>query len=215
MRLGNEEIGELVGGERHKLPLFFMAGAVFLLGIGGAIWQRENAKGEEAQNIIFEAGEREDAKAETQNMFVDVGGAVRSPGVYELSSGARVKDALVSAGGLAEDADREYVSKSMNLAMVVVDGAKVYVPGVGERGRGRDAGIDLENGNVMGEYNVAKLININSAGRGELESLKGIGEVRAGEIIAERPYQRVEELVEKGVLGEGTFEKIKDQIAVY
>jgi len=58
-------------------------------------------------------------------------------------------------------------------------------------------------------------ININTASEAQLDTLYGIGPVRAGKIIANRPYSSIEELVSKKVLGESTLEKIKDQITVY
>ena len=59
---------------------------------------------------------------------VDVKGAVKSPGIYDLPVGSRVNDAVQKAGGLTEQAD----SKSLNLAQKVSDEALVYVPAKGE-----------------------------------------------------------------------------------
>ena len=51
-----------------------------------------------------------------------------APGVHELPPGSRVVDAIDAAGGLAADAD----GARINLAAPLVDGARVYVPAVGE-----------------------------------------------------------------------------------
>ena len=56
--------------------------------------------------------ERSSSQTETQKMFVDIKGAVKNEGVYELSNGSRVTDVVKLAGGFTEDADK----KSVNLA---------------------------------------------------------------------------------------------------
>lgn len=58
----------------------------------------------------------------------------------------------------------------------------------------------------------AALIDINRAGKHELMSLKGIGEVRAQAIIRERPYARKDELVQKGIVPLSVYDDIKDRI---
>lgn len=67
---------------------------------------------------------------------VDVKGAVKSPGIYDLPVGSRVNDAVQKAGGLTEQAD----SKSLNLAQKVSDEALVYVPTKGEESASQQAG---------------------------------------------------------------------------
>ena len=74
-------------------------------------------------------GSVEDADA-GELVVVDVAGAVASPAVVELDAGSRVADALDAAGGLAADAD----ISSLNRALRVTDGMKIYVPRIGEGG---------------------------------------------------------------------------------
>ena len=59
---------------------------------------------------------------------------------------------------------------------------------------------------------VSRLVSINNSSTSELESLKGIGEVRAKEIISNRPYQDLYGLVESGVLSEDLFNKLENQL---
>lgn len=139
-------------------------------------------------------------KNDTSHIVVDVRGAVVSPGVYELPLEARVQDALIIAGGLAEGADRNFVSKSINLAQKIQDGSKVYIPFIGET--------------VAGVSTQTTGININTASESELDTLSGIGPATASKIIENRPYQAVEDLVSKKVIGQKTFEKIKEKITV-
>ncbi|MBI3954481.1 helix-hairpin-helix domain-containing protein [Candidatus Collierbacteria bacterium] len=140
-------------------------------------------------------------------IFVDVQGAVIKPGVYEFNKGARLKDALIMAGGLAAEADREYVAKMVNLAEKVEDGMKIYIPREGGRG---------STPNELGaSVDQIGLVNINTAGVAELDGLWGVGQARVEAIVAGRPYKKVEDLVEKGVLPKNVFERNKDKLTVY
>jgi competence protein ComEA len=58
----------------------------------------------------------------------------------------------------------------------------------------------------------AKLIDINSATKAELDALPGIGSARADAIIKGRPYKAKDELHEKGIIPKAVYDKIKDQI---
>jgi len=136
-------------------------------------------------------------------IYVDVGGAVIKPGMYQLEGGARVNDGLVVAGGLAGSADRDWVSKNLNLAMKLVDGQKLYIPQENEV---------ISNGQGQ---TLSGLININSASVAELDRLWGVGEATAKKIIDGRPYGSVEELLTKKVVKTNVYEAIKDEVGVY
>ncbi len=140
----------------------------------------------------------------------DISGAVVKPGVYSLDSEARVQDLLVVAGGLAENADRDWVDKFVNLAARVVDGSKLYIPEVGEYQQQSEATVLSAQ-----EEKPPRFININLATANELETLPGVGEVTATKIIDNRPYGSIEELLEKKIVNKSTFAKIKDKISVY
>lgn len=148
---------------------------------------------------------KNDKKENGHKVVVDVGGGVVAPGVYELPSDSRIKDCLVAAKGLSLNADRNWVQKNINLAELVKDGQKIYIP-------------TTENQQGEGYANSDssfKKISINSAGISELDTLKGIGAVRAQQIIDGRPYRDVDELVTKGVLSKTVLEGIRDQLSVY
>jgi DNA uptake protein ComE-like DNA-binding protein len=57
-----------------------------------------------------------------------------------------------------------------------------------------------------------QLIDINTASEEELRSLKGVGDIRAANIIRNRPYQRKDELVQKKIIPEAVYAGIKDKI---
>lgn len=140
---------------------------------------------------------------------IDVEGAVVRPGVYSIAQNGRVQDALVASGGLAASADRVWVAQHINLAGKLGDGMKVYIPQAGEvlttSGGGMSTGTD-----VLGSS--TSQIDINSATSDQLDSLPGVGPVTAQKIISNRPYSSVDDLVNKKVVTQKVFDKIKDQI---
>ena len=139
-------------------------------------------------------------------IVIDIEGAVNKPGVYELGINSRIKDVLVLAGGYSEKADRIYCEKTINLASLLKDGQKIYIPFV----------TDTPNKQGYSEpSNSTKLININTATNSELDTLWGIGEARIESIVKNRPYQSVDELVSKKVFTKQILEKNKDIITVY
>lgn len=164
--------------------------------------------------IISEAQNGDsDSRENGSTIYVDVAGAVEKPGVYKIPSGARIGDAIVSAGGLSEQADREWVARTMNLAQEVKDGGKIYIPANLQIGGSDDQLVGLSEGQVAGS--MTGLININTASVSELDSLWGIGEARAKAIIENRPYGDIGELVDKAGIPQNVYEAIKDKISVY
>lgn len=143
---------------------------------------------------------------ETGTIVVDVEGAVVRPGVYSIAAGSRVADAISAAGGLAETADTDQFSKTVNRAMKLTDGAKLYVPKTGEALQ--------ENTSYTGSSQQTGLVSVNTASESELDALPGVGPATAAKIIANRPYQTLEELVSKKALGPALFEKLKNNLSL-
>jgi competence protein ComEA len=145
-------------------------------------------------------------------IVVDVVGAVVEPGVYRLSPGARVGDAIEAAGGFSSRVDAARVASELNLAATLQDGAQVRVPSRDETPPpGGGGGMDGGTGSGGG------LINLNTASQSELETLPGIGPVTAGKIMASRasaPFRSIDELRERGLVGEQTFEDIRALVTV-
>lgn len=186
----------------------------FLLVAGLTMAASLGLRQEDPEVKILSVDEAREAGSE---VVVDVAGAVEKPGVYRLEADARVQDAVTAAGGLEAGADREWIAKYVNLAQPLVDGSKLYIPFSGENILGKE-GTLTENsaltGNFLGESS-GFLININTASAAQLESLWGIGDARAKTIIDNRPYQTIEELVDKKLIPVNVFEEIKDEISVY
>ncbi len=161
------------------------------------------------QDMVFvpASNEQEKKPSADRAIMVDVSGAVVKPGVYTFSQESRIQDALVKAGGLDSQADREYVARRINLAQSLSDGQKLYIPFEGENQTAVLAAEDSDSSNDV--------ININEASSAELESLPGVGKVTAQKIIDGRPYQDIKDLVTRKVVTETVFEKIKDSISTY
>ncbi len=153
---------------------------------------------------------------------IDVAGAVVNPGVYELFEDSRVEEALNAAGGLAEGADREWVSKNLNLAAKLSDGDKIWIPEVGENTSAPSpvsTPAPVLGAPSGGESSNCSRVNINTASAGTLaDCLSGIGESKAQSIIKYREdhggFKSIKEIQEVSGIGPKTFEKIKDQITV-
>jgi len=180
--------------KENLLIIALFSGGLILLGIG--VMQMT---GQKQAKIRFESGTKVEGSP-VAKIKVDVEGEVIKPGVYELSSDARVQDALISAGGLTSNANRN----TINLAAKLADGQKIYVPAQGEAVMTSTTGIK----------GITGLVSINSGTQAELEELPGIGPVTAGKIIDNRPYGSVQELLERKIVGKTTFEKIKDLITL-
>ncbi|MBF9651159.1 helix-hairpin-helix domain-containing protein [Streptococcus pseudopneumoniae] len=140
---------------------------------------------------------------------VDVKGAVKAPGIYDLPVGSRVNDAVQKAGGLTEQAD----SKSLNLAQKISDEALVYVPTKGEESASQQAG-----SGTASSTSKEKKVNINKASLEELKQVKGLGGKRAQDIIDHREsngeFKSVDELKKVSGIGAKTIEKLKDYVTV-
>lgn len=153
--------------------------------------------------------EEKDESPEQDLVTVDVKGAVKSPGIYDLPVGSRVHDAVQKAGGLTEEAD----SKSLNFAQKVSDEALVYVPTKGEEAASQQAA-----SGTTPSTSKEKKVNLNKASLEELKQVKGLGGKRAQDIIDHREangkFKSVDELKKVSGIGAKTIEKLKDYVTV-
>ena len=153
--------------------------------------------------------EEKEESPEQDLITVDVKGAVKSPGIYDLPVGSRVHDAVQKAGGLTDEAD----SKSLNLAQKISDEALVYVPTKGEEAASQQA-----TSGTSPSTSKDKKVNLNKASLEELKQVKGLGGKRAQDIIDHREangkFKSVDELKKVSGIGAKTIEKLKDYVTV-
>jgi competence protein ComEA len=153
-------------------------------------------------------------------LVIDVQGAVLRPGIVHLPRGARVADAIAAAGGYGSRVAADRVGQALNLAAELKDGDQVTVPsrddpvGSLRPGGGTGGGGGSSGGGGSGS---AGPVDLNHATAAELDALPGIGPVTATKIIAardEQPFTTVDELRSRKILGEATFDKVKDLVVV-
>jgi competence protein ComEA len=141
-------------------------------------------------------------------LVVYLTGEVKTPGVLRVPSGSRVKDVVDASGGLLPDADL----KQINLAALVMDGQKIEIPMIGQPVSQTDK--STAKGSAASDITTPK-ISLNKASQKDLESLPGIGEEKAKDIIAEREksggFQSVDDLLSIA----GISEKLMEQIRPY
>ena len=164
----------------------------------------------ESENIDFddEVDTYENNLETDDNITIHITGEVKYPGVVVLKNGDRIVDAIEAAGGETEEADLN----KLNLAYMLNDGEKIYVPNKNDL---ENNGEVLENELSEGKENI---VNINTATAEELTELPGIGGATANKIIEYRKqngkFQTIEELKNVAGIGNSKFENIKDKIKV-
>lgn len=194
-----------------------------VLALGGVIWlmmgnsaevEEENSLDDllAAQMDVAPEEEVEPAEAkpvEPELFMVDVKGEVHAPGVYELPTDGRVKDAIAMAEGLTDEANE----LAINFAQKVEDQMVIYVPHEDD-----DSGLPENTTTGAGEASGATVININTASEQELMTLSGIGQAKAQQIIQYREenglFDTSEDLMNVSGIGEKSFETLKDSIKV-
>ena len=138
-------------------------------------------------------------------LLVHVAGAVVEPGVYQLVGDARVRDAIVAAGGPTATADWN----ALNLAASISDGVKVYVPNVGEE---LPPSLATPPADPAGSIPSGP-IDVNAATTDELESLPGVGPATAAAIVTERerngPFLDVDDLDRVPGIGPAKLEALR------
>lgn len=168
-----------------------------------------------------------------KNIFVDVKGAVKKPGVYEVKENAIVNDCIKLAGGITSSGTLSNInlSKKVTDEMVIyvfkkseiTTSAKNEIPCTTEVIEINNCPIITDNQTSNNDKKetttdtIGKKININTATKEELTTLTGIGESKANSIIEYRKtnqFKSIEELKNVSGIGEALYESIKDSITV-
>ena len=211
------------GALADRLGVSATAVVLGLLGVVGAAvggwWALRAPPGPDPAEILPMAGSVEIPVPTTWpvrdpgRIMVDVVGAVARPGLHELPAGSRIADAVDAAGGLTAEADR----MRLNLAEPLSDGARLWVPEVGEAVApdvvAVTAGAGVGGGAGAGDGGSAAPLNVNTAGAAALEELPGIGPALAAAIVDHRqrhgPFATVDELTEVSGIGPAKLEQIR------
>lgn len=151
-------------------------------------------------------------------VVVDVKGAVNKPGVYHLSHGARVQEAITAAGGLRNDAD----GNQINLAKQLLDAQALYIPAKGEQvpaGMGTAMSGSSSSGDASATTSTDhEPVNLNSATKEQLTTITGIGDKKADLILQYRQehgqFKSIDDLKNINGFGDKTVDKLRDQLAV-
>ena len=173
-----------------KQAFLFISYGVFIgLLAGGLIWI--NASQPRGNPVVLAT------MSADQTISIYISGDIVNPGVYRLSQGSRIQDAVNSAGGFLPSADVD----SVNLAALLIDSSQINIPSLSS----------MEN-------TISGKVNINSATEEELEILPGIGPTAAKNIIEYRvengEFMGIEDIQKVAGIGPATYEKIKFLITV-
>lgn len=196
--------------KKQKIVLIFVS--IFIVCIAYYI-----NTSQQKENIINSEDTVEENKINTEEekIVVHISGAVNKEGVIEILSTARIKDAIEMAGGVKENADLT----NINLAQVLEDGVKIYIPIKEEQVLEEKTSKNVEVNNVkLEDSNKTNIVNINTANQTQLETLPGIGASTALKIINYRKqngkFNNIEDIKQVSGIGESKFNKIKNFIKV-
>ena len=204
----------------HKNKLFM----ILLIVIIGVLIILLIYKNEDGEVLAINEPVKEEVVAD--KVFVDIKGAVKKPGVYEVESNAKVIDVIELAGGLKKEAS----TKNINLSAKVSDEMVIYIFTKSELTKENTTSTVPFTTNVI-NYDKCitttkssetvsttnSLVNINTASKEELMTLSGVGASKADAIIIYRnntSFNTIEDLMNVSGIGESAYAKIKDYITV-
>jgi competence protein ComEA len=210
------------------LGLWSMRGAS---SVGGVVIEADGAGGEGGDAVQTATGgvgldtvtSSTTSTTQRPKIWVQVAGAVRRPGVYQVVADARAFEAVVAAGGFAQEADPQAVALAARLS----DGCRLYVPRQGESAPGQvqapiesTAGLSggstsEEGGGAAGE---AGLVSLNSATAEQLDTLPGVGPALAQQIVTYRqtsgPFTSVDQLDDVPGIGPAKLEQLRPLVSL-
>ncbi len=179
----------------EKVKYIFVLGAFIILCIIGYFSLPKD-------EIIIQASQENEV--EEEYIFVHIEGCVNEPGLIKAPKGTRLYELIELAGGETEEADLSKV----NLASIVIDAQKVYIPKIYVH----------EEENNISSISSEGIVNINTATIEELQTLDGIGPSMAEKIIKHREekgyFSAPEDIMNVSGIGEGKYNKIKDKITI-
>lgn len=236
----------MLGIPTRRLLVYIIAGLVVLLVGAFGLLSLRGGSDDADGSLVIQTGDSQDAVAVTDSpagvadrpsppgssttsttqpprIWVQVTGAVRRPGVYQVPADARAFQAIMEAGGFSEDADQQAVA----LAAQLSDGCRIEVPRDGESASGEvrspvqsSAGItqQVSGGSPDAGGGSAGVVNLNSATLEQLDTLPGIGPSLAQQIISYRethgPFTSVDQLNEVPGIGPARLEQLRPLVGI-
>ncbi len=218
--------------KKHKIIIIIST--IMVIGLGYYVYSKENSKNEMSDLQVEEGNiENNQSIKEEKKIKVHISGAIKNEGVFELDENSRIIDVIQQAGGLTEQS----YTKHINLAEMLEDGSKIYIPTKEEienqkkQNEEQENKKDIEtfkntitinqnenNQNYKSTNQKIKKININTATQEELDSLPGVGASTANKILNYRKengkFKTKEDIKNVSGIGESKFNKIKDLIEV-
>jgi len=215
---------------RKQIIIGFLIVILLSGGITGIILNMPKKKEQEKEIITISKKEIKEKEEEQVLYTVDIKGEINAPGIYELSPEKRIIDVITKAGGLTENADTSVInlSKKVQDEMVIIIYSKEEVNHFKEtkeqEKQVQEKCYQIDNDSLKNDACISKQetslgkISINHASMEELQTLKGIGESKARDIIAYReangPFQSIEEIINVPGIGESRFAAIKEDITI-
>lgn len=209
---------------RNKVVVFVMLSLLMILSVVYT-WQRQRTTHEFVsddlmkieETVVSETSESEEI---LQDIIVDIKGAVKLPGVYQMTTQDRVIDLIEKAGGILANGDTETV----NLAQKLTDQMSITILDknqVQELSTNNGEDIDSANKELQNFWNISSQtskIDINTADISQLETLPGIGPSKANAIVTYREehgsFQSIEDIQNVTGIGAKTYEKLQESIQV-
>lgn len=200
------------------LLIFFISGEseAVTLTEGGAADGTAAVESGEASSVYEDGTASSTASAGSAIIYVDIGGEVNVPGVYEVSEGTRLFQVIEKAGGLTEDADIDVI----NRAEAVYDGQKILIASYEEsekRSKSQTLAAPTEQSGISSSADEVR-VNINTADSVTLQTIPGIGPSKAERILEYRNtqgrFQSIDDIKNISGIGDKTFESIKKYITV-
>lgn len=196
------KMNELIEYVKHNKVMVTVL-SILIVGIGGYFFTHQTPPVKNEIQTEIKTPKKVTAAPKNKLVAVDVQGAVKKPGVYQIKEGSLVQNVINLAGGLVENAD----TKQINQAKRVTDQMQVYVPVKG-----------MTSQTSTSAPSQGEKVNINSATVDDFKNVTGIGPKKAEKIITFREkngnFKELKDLTKVSGIGEKSLESLKDQLTV-
>ncbi|MRI66367.1 competence protein ComEA [Gracilibacillus thailandensis] len=186
--------------------LVLVVGAILLwLLIDPSMDEEDDLTDQMLEEHNAELQEEEDQSVATEYK-IDLKGEIKRPGVYQVSENDRVEDVIQLAGGFTNKADKQMI----NLAERVYDEMVIYVPS-------KDENLE-ETQQALNTGSDDQKVKVNIASVEEMQTIPGIGEVKANAIVEYRDtygrFEKLEDLTKVSGIGDKTVEKLEEYVRI-